>query len=564
MHEINERLKSLESKRHKFDIPDMHLPSTIEFQKPVRDKSDTGRREERPMFRRISEEDNEEYNKYQEELKKQREQREKDREERERYEKEQRDRRDEERRKKRQEEKEKEEKERLEYEEKERERKEKRERERRQREEEEAKADQERKERREKERHEREELEARSEQERREKREKEKTEREQKLKEEEEKLEKEKREREEKARQIRERIEKEFAEKKAKEREEKLGKVKQSKIVFVIGGPGSGKGTQCDLMVDKYGFCHLSIGELLRDEVKSGSQRGKTLEDLMIKNERIPNEILIEILKDAMADKVDNCKGFLIDGYPRQIDQGVQFEEKIGECEFVLYVEASDDTIKSHMLKRSEQSDNGSDNEATKQARLEVFHQETKPVIEYYENLGKLRRVNSEKPPIEVFADVERIFNGESVQTLDEYLTEKAQKERERKENLLKEKKIVFVVGGPGSGKGTQCDKMNRKFGYTHISSGDLLRDEVKKGTDRAKMLNDLMQKGQLVPNDIVLDLIKEAMLDKVDQSNGYLIDGYPRQVDQGIEFEKKVLKSFIFLINIIILVNSQVPIVHF
>lgn len=78
-------------------------------------------------------------------------------------------------------------------------------------------------------------------------------------------------------------------------------------------------------------------------------------------------------------------------------------------------------------------------------------------------------------------------------------------------------------------------------YGYTHLSSGDLLRDEVKSGSERGQMLNELMKKGQLVPNDIVLDLIREAMLAKVDSSNGFLIDGYPRQVDQGIEFEKKV-----------------------
>ncbi|RNA10658.1 adenylate kinase isoenzyme 5-like isoform X1 [Brachionus plicatilis] len=532
MHELNERLNNLESRRHKFDIPDMHLPSSIDFQKPVRDKNELARREERQMFRRISEEDNEEYNKYQEELRKQREQREKEREERAREEREQREKREEERRKKREEEKEREEKEREEHDLKERERKERRERERRERQEEEARADQERKERRERERRERQEEEAHSEEERRERREREKAEREQKLREEEEKLEKEREEREEKAKQIRERIEKELAEKRAKEREEKLAKVKQSKIIFVIGGPGSGKGTQCDLMADKYDYCHLSIGDLLRHEVNSDSPRANNLQDLMLKGERVPNEILLELLKDAMANKVDDCKGFLIDGYPRQLDQGVQFEEQIGECEFVLYTEASDDTIKSHMLKRSEQSDTNQDqNEATRQARLEVFHQETRPVLDHYERLGKLKRVNAQKAPLEVFADIEKILSGQPVQTLEEYLREKALKERQRKENLLKEKKIIFVVGGPGSGKGTQCDKMKRKFGFTHISSGDLLRDEVKKGTQRAKMLNDLMQKGQLVPDEIVLDLINEAMLDQVDESNGFLIDGYPRQI---------------------------------
>ncbi len=100
---------------------------------------------------------------------------------------------------------------------------------------------------------------------------------------------------------------------------------------------------------------------------------------------------------------------------------------------------------------------------------------------------------------------------------------------------------MIFVVGGPGSGKGTQCERIVAKYGYTHLSSGDLLRAEVASGSERGKQLNELMQKGLLVSNQFVLDMIKDAMLKNVSTSKGFLIDGYPRQVDQGIEFEKQV-----------------------
>lgn len=108
----------------------------------------------------------------------------------------------------------------------------------------------------------------------------------------------------------------------------------------------------------------------------------------------------------------------------------------------------------------------------------------------------------------------------------------------------LQHAKVIFIVGGPGSGKGTQCERIANKYGYTHLSSGDLLREEVKSGSERGKELNEMMQKGILVSNQIVLDMIKEAMLDKVDSSKGFLIDGYPREVDQGMEFEKQVLSG--------------------
>ncbi len=80
--------------------------------------------------------------------------------------------------------------------------------------------------------------------------------------------------------------------------------------------------------------------------------------------------------------------------------------------------------------------------------------------------------------------------------------------------------------------------------------SGDLLRAEVKSGSARGKMLNELMEKGQLVSNQIVLDMIKDAMLARVETSKGFLIDGYPRQVDQGLEFEKQVNYLELYLLR--------------
>lgn len=133
----------------------------------------------------------------------------------------------------------------------------------------------------------------------------------------------------------------------------------------------------------------------------------------------------------------------------------------------------------------------------------------------------------------------------------------------------LKHAKIIFIVGGPGSGKGTQCERIAKEFGYTHLSSGDLLRDEVKSGSDRGQKLNDMMQKGILVSNEIVLDMIRDAIIKHIDSSKGFLIDGYPRQVDQGIAFEKEVftlvfeshLPSYLFICLEILTIYYQVNI---
>ncbi|KAL0848859.1 hypothetical protein ABMA28_013268 [Loxostege sticticalis] len=102
-------------------------------------------------------------------------------------------------------------------------------------------------------------------------------------------------------------------------------------------------------------------------------------------------------------------------------------------------------------------------------------------------------------------------------------------------------KPIVWILGGPGSGKGTQCEKIIAKYGFTHLSTGDLLRAEVKSGSERAKCLTSIMERGELVPNDLVLDLLKEAIIAHAPTAKGFLVDGYPREKSQGIAFEKTI-----------------------
>ena len=104
----------------------------------------------------------------------------------------------------------------------------------------------------------------------------------------------------------------------------------------------------------------------------------------------------------------------------------------------------------------------------------------------------------------------------------------------------LQGKKIVFIVGGPGSGKGTQCDRIVQKYGYCHLSSGDLLRAEVASGSERGQKLQEIMKKGELVPLETVLAMIKDKMIAN-SSASGFLIDGYPREVAQGEQFESTV-----------------------
>jgi len=161
-------------------------------------------------------------------------------------------------------------------------------------------------------------------------------------------------------------------------------KNKKVPIIWVLGGPGSGKGTQCERLIKRYGFQHLSSGDLLRDEVASGSDKGKELNEMMKNGVLVPRAVVLDLIKQAMLKKLDSAKGFLIDGYPREVEQGVDFENQIAPASLVLYFDCSDATMKERLLGRAKSSGRADDNEETIVKRLVTFHQCSEPVIKKY------------------------------------------------------------------------------------------------------------------------------------------------------------------------------------
>ena len=186
-----------------------------------------------------------------------------------------------------------------------------------------------------------------------------------------------------------------------------------AKIVFIIGGPGSGKGTQCERIVEKYGYVHLSSGDLLRAEVESGSEHGKELESIMKKGELVPLETVLKMIKNKINQNSD-AAGFLIDGYPREVEQGLQFEKTIGSPVAVLYLDVANETMVARLLHRGLTSGRADDNEQTIKKRLDTFSKATEPVIEHYRKNGKLFEIErsiAESSPDNVFKKVSELFD---------------------------------------------------------------------------------------------------------------------------------------------------------
>lgn len=176
----------------------------------------------------------------------------------------------------------------------------------------------------------------------------------------------------------------------------------------MLGGPGSGKGTQCERIVAKYHFSHFSTGDLLRDEVASGSERGKQLQETMKKGDLVSNEQVLQLLAAAMGKVDASCKGFLIDGYPRQKDQGAAFEKDIAPVDIILYFECRDETMVSRILKRAEQAveKRADDNEETLKTRIATFSKNTNEILDLYPK--QTHRIDAERAVDAIFADVEK------------------------------------------------------------------------------------------------------------------------------------------------------------
>lgn len=187
------------------------------------------------------------------------------------------------------------------------------------------------------------------------------------------------------------------------------------RVVFVLGGPGAGKGTQCENIVREFGFVHLSAGDLLREERnKPGSKYGDLIEDHIRRSEIVPVEITLSLLLSAMEKSEKNK--FLIDGFPRNQDNLDGWDRNMtGKVDllFVLFFDCAAEICIQRCLKRgAEGSGRIDDNMEVLEKRIQTFVNDSMPIIKHYEKLHLVRRVDATKTPELVFEDVKVIFQG--------------------------------------------------------------------------------------------------------------------------------------------------------
>eukprot|EP00667_Euglena_gracilis_P022813 EG_transcript_25524 len=181
------------------------------------------------------------------------------------------------------------------------------------------------------------------------------------------------------------------------------------KIIFLLGPPGSGRGTQGTKVMEHFGYKHLVAGDLLRREALAGSDQGRALLTTIRDGGLAPGAVVIPLLAQAIEAEPLGTN-YVIDGFPRELTQAVTFESQLCECRFAIYLECPDVVCKQRLAARAAQLSTPADDPGMVEKRLQTFQRDGLPVVEYLEALGKLRRVDAQGTVEEVWKRVELLF----------------------------------------------------------------------------------------------------------------------------------------------------------
>ncbi len=184
--------------------------------------------------------------------------------------------------------------------------------------------------------------------------------------------------------------------------------------IILCGAPGSGKGTQSELIVKQYGLQHLSTGEVLRAEIAKGSELGKQIDGLISKGNLVPDETMLGVIENYIASLPADCKGTIFDGYPRTVAQAEALTEllrKYNKEAVMIDLLVDEQLLIQRLIERGKVSGRADDNLNTIRHRIAVYHNQTEPIAHYYLHHGNYVAVNGNHGVEDVFLQIERIVD---------------------------------------------------------------------------------------------------------------------------------------------------------
>ena len=285
--------------------------------------------------------------------------------------------------------------------------------------------------------------------------------------------------------------------------------------LILFGPPGAGKGTQSDLLMSRYHLNYLSTGDALRREIKIGSTLGLKARSIIEAGGLVDDEIIVQIIGNALTGS-ESSDGWLFDGFPRTYVQAYMldglFTRLHTSLNRIFILEVPDDECVKRLLQRASEQGRSDDNEAVIQRRLQEYHQKTLPLLEFYGEAGILTRINGLGTTEEVFDRINQQIS----------------------EDLKQRTANVILFGYQGSGRATQASRLAADFNLTIVSTGELLQQEVRAAGSLAAEVAPLLEKGLLVPDEIVIRLIEKKLKQTEGLGRGYIFKGYPRTLVQA------------------------------
>ena len=180
-----------------------------------------------------------------------------------------------------------------------------------------------------------------------------------------------------------------------------------AKRLIFLGPPGAGKGTQAQVISNKHQIPHVSTGDILRSAVVQQTSLGKQAKDYMDRGELVPDALILNLIQDRLSYE-DTANGWILDGFPRNVNQAAFLDELLVELEqntdCVLNLEVPDEVLVSRLLERKRKDDN----EETIRRRLEVYHKDTVPLIDFYQQRGTLKTIDGDRTMEEVTEQLDK------------------------------------------------------------------------------------------------------------------------------------------------------------
>ena len=284
--------------------------------------------------------------------------------------------------------------------------------------------------------------------------------------------------------------------------------------IALFGPPGAGKGTQSEFLIQEYNLYHVSTGDLLRREIANKTRLGLEAQSIIAAGGLVSDEIIVQIIEKTITDN-PNCNGFLFDGFPRTYIQSYILEGLMlklnTSLNCLISLELSEEESVKRLLNRGKISGRSDDNETVICNRLKEYKEKTLPVLQFYKDKGIYHEVDGARSIEAVTESIREIINAE----------------------LRKQLFNVVLFGYPGSGRGSQGKALARQYGLENVDTGAMLEHEITQKTELGLKIAAQVEKGELVPDEIVVQLI-EKRLRESKTAKGFIFKGYPRTLVQS------------------------------